>query len=108
VGARQTYVAALLSHFGSAVLEYDVEGYNHITFLLELDKFYTTVHLRFVEGAPFPDRMPIVTLSSPYKLQGSELTSMTFNEYVAPPPFVNSGYVPLCSVVFNFVTISLL
>ena len=67
------------------VRRYDVENYTSISFLLEIDKFYATVVLRFVDGAPFPERMPTVTLSSPYKLRGSELMSVTHTEYPYSP-----------------------
>eukprot|EP00041_Stephanoeca_diplocostata_P025439 m.666093 g.666093 ORF g.666093 m.666093 type:complete len:62 (-) comp22748_c0_seq47:1254-1439(-) len=34
--ARRKYIASFLSHFGSALLEYDVENFSRISFLFEV------------------------------------------------------------------------
>lgn len=68
--ARRQYIASFLSHFGTALLEYDVQNFSRISFLMEVDGFSATVHIQF-HAKPLPDNPPVITLESIYDTNAS-------------------------------------
>eukprot|EP01147_Barroeca_monosierra_P009745 gene9745-1948_t len=60
----RVYVAALISLFRGALLEYDDIEFKWCSFLLQREDFFVYVHVGL--GRRFPDEQPIVTLQSIY------------------------------------------
>eukprot|EP00040_Diaphanoeca_grandis_P007480 m.41069 g.41069 ORF g.41069 m.41069 type:complete len:398 (-) comp18692_c0_seq1:41-1234(-) len=84
--ARRKYIASFLSHFGGALLEYDVQNFSKISLLLEIDNFYAIARICFVPKKPFPAHQPDVYLDSIYNLNGhGKLLQLVFNESNPPP-----------------------
>ncbi|XP_071963258.1 BRISC and BRCA1-A complex member 2-like [Antedon mediterranea] len=61
---RKEYIAAFLSHFGKAVLEYDMITFHRISFLFEHFDFFCTVHIHL--PTYFPKDQPIFNFQSIY------------------------------------------
>ncbi|XP_046848390.1 BRISC and BRCA1-A complex member 2-like [Xenia sp. Carnegie-2017] len=61
---RRKYVAAFLSSFGTCVLEYDVERYSTLSFLVEFDYFYCIWTIEI--GLEFPEEQPLFIMKSVY------------------------------------------
>ncbi|XP_065919349.1 BRISC and BRCA1-A complex member 2-like [Dysidea avara] len=72
---RQEYIAAMLSYFGRAVLEYDIESYMHINFLFDYKRFSLIVILELSDS--FPQKQPVIKLRSIYhRLNGQPCQSV--------------------------------
>ncbi|XP_028396356.1 BRISC and BRCA1-A complex member 2-like [Dendronephthya gigantea] len=67
---RQSYIASFLSHFGTCVLEYDLESFKEISFLMEHDKF--TLILTIEIGKDFPEEQPVFKMKSIYNIFNDE------------------------------------
>ena len=63
---RRRFIASCLSHFGSALLEYDLESFRSIHFLFEVNSYYAVVTITLPE-TQFPDTAPTITLKSLYQ-----------------------------------------
>ncbi|XP_033646697.1 BRISC and BRCA1-A complex member 2-like [Asterias rubens] len=63
---RKEYIAAFLSHYGRAVLEYDAETYNKISLLFDWEDFYFILHINIPTF--FPRDQPHFELQSVYHM----------------------------------------
>uniref|UniRef100_UPI00358F85DE BRISC and BRCA1-A complex member 2-like n=1 Tax=Myxine glutinosa TaxID=7769 RepID=UPI00358F85DE len=59
---RREYIAAFLSHFGRAIVEYDAEGFTKLSLLLENDCLYCLIHIDL--PICFPRDQPVITFQS--------------------------------------------
>lgn len=83
--ARRQYIASFLSHFGSALLEYDIQDFQKISFLMEVDGFYAVVLINF-QQQPFPAFKPKITLESIYNSsKNGAPVSMAYDDYPYSP-----------------------
>lgn len=60
---RRRFIASCLSHFGTALLEYDLEHFRSIHFLFEVNAYYAVVTIALPETR-FPEKAPQITLKS--------------------------------------------
>ena len=63
---RRRFIASCLSHFGTALLEYDLEHFRSIHFLFEVNTYYAVVTIALPE-TQFPEKAPTITLKSLYQ-----------------------------------------
>lgn len=83
--ARRQYIASFLSHFGAALLEYDVQNFSRISFLMEVNGFYAVVLINF-QQKPFPAFKPKITLESIYNSsKNGAPVSMAYDDYPYSP-----------------------
>lgn len=61
--ARRRFIASCLSHFGSALLEYDLEQFRSIHFLFEVNTYYAVVAIALPRDN-FPAEPPTITIQS--------------------------------------------
>uniref|UniRef100_A0A8C4R806 BRISC and BRCA1-A complex member 2 n=1 Tax=Eptatretus burgeri TaxID=7764 RepID=A0A8C4R806_EPTBU len=59
---RREYIAAFLSHFGRAIVEYDAEGFTKLSLLLENDCLYCLIHIDL--PIYFPRDQPVIAFQS--------------------------------------------
>jgi hypothetical protein len=84
--ARRGYAAALMSQFGSAVLEVDMDDYRTLSFLLGVKGAYTNVIIAHPTNGKFPDTPPTITLSSTSATTvGGDAVSVTHTAYPYSP-----------------------
>jgi BRCA1-A complex subunit BRE len=62
---RRQQLAAFLSHFGTALLEYDLEHFRSIHLLFEVQAFYAVVAISLPDG--FPQLQPTIAIHSLYR-----------------------------------------
>eukprot|EP00035_Acanthoeca_spectabilis_P026758 m.464109 g.464109 ORF g.464109 m.464109 type:complete len:384 (-) comp23329_c0_seq1:89-1240(-) len=80
--ARKAYAAAFLAHFGSALLEVDLEDYRTLSFLFGVNDMYATVIISHpTEGPNFPETMPTISLlSTSVVTAGGSPVSITYKD----------------------------
>ncbi|XP_071504372.1 BRISC and BRCA1-A complex member 2-like [Diadema setosum] len=66
---RKEFIAALISHYGSSVIEYDSEGFSKASFLFELQEFYFILHIHIPSF--FPREQPEFVFQSVYHTTSS-------------------------------------
>lgn len=80
---RRQYIAALLSVFAGALLEYDEEKFLRASFLFELKQFSSIVHVELDEN--FPRNCPKFTLQSIYHERAGRVFEKVYGDYPYSP-----------------------